>query len=337
MDTIEIFCSYALDEDRQLVREFKNHLSTLEYQQIKIWYSYDESPGIEWQRERDNHLNSAHIVLLLISSSFINSPECNRVVSLAMERSQRDDACVIPIVLRYVSWQDAPFGALMPLPDDRKPVLHSSRTETDAAFTNVVEGIKLVIEQIRDRKDDEQSVSVPASRPPRLFSRTTMQTIRQARFDRFMQKEYYRAVQHYKDRSDHHVKAWKQLQQTLVGLSMVVALLVGGILFTSASTDISSLTKFLLACFTFLFSFMLVIISIILMTSYSHEKWIVYRRTVDELEKEHNQYEYELGLYEKQNDRRELFMRRVLAIIDDAQQVVNPTRWRTTNNTLPSQ
>jgi hypothetical protein len=55
--------------------------------------------------------------LLLISSDFIASDFCYRIeLEQAMERHWRDEARVIPILLRPVDWQGTPFARLQSLP-----------------------------------------------------------------------------------------------------------------------------------------------------------------------------------------------------------------------------
>ena len=41
----------------------------------------------------------------------------------AVGRHECGEACVIPIILRPIYWQKAPFGKLQALPKDGKPVV----------------------------------------------------------------------------------------------------------------------------------------------------------------------------------------------------------------------
>lgn len=330
MKILDIFCTSA-KEDEKMVNNFKKHLVPFKSQNVRVWFSHDVPAGTEWERERGNRLSAAHIILLLISPSFMASPECEREALLAMDRYERGEAYVIPIILRDVDWQDASFGDLLPLPGGGKPVSDPSWSTQDAAFFNIVEGIKLVIGKIRDRSGDTQpsSLTRPVSSDP--SPGMTNSEISKALFEQFMKKQYNRALKHYRERSDHHIKVWKTLQWTLVCLAVAVAILVGAILF--ASTSSNTLLQLLLACLVFLLSLVLVLVAIILVTSYSHEKWIVYNRTVNDLEKEHDQYlygrGYEVELYAQSTNKERLFMERVLSIIENARQVANPTRWGT--------
>lgn len=92
----------------------------------------------------DEHLESANIILLLISSDFLASDYCyDQEMKRAMEHHAQRKACVIPIILRNCDWRDAPFGKLQALPKDGKPI--NTWNDIDDAFTDVVEGLKRTI------------------------------------------------------------------------------------------------------------------------------------------------------------------------------------------------
>jgi hypothetical protein len=159
MDKLKIFCSYA-PKDKNLMESFSKHLRTLESQQVSIWYARDMLPGADWEQERDRQLHSAHLILLLVSPEFISSPEQRQKEVLpTMERYRRGEARVIPIILRPVHWQEAPFGKLLPLPEDGKPVNHRSWKSQDEAFLNVVNGLSSVIQEIRACRSNAESLS----------------------------------------------------------------------------------------------------------------------------------------------------------------------------------
>jgi hypothetical protein len=145
---MEVFFSYA-HEDEVLRDELAKHLRLLERQQvIKSWYDRKITAGSEWRNAIDEHLESADIILLLISSDFLDSDYCYDIeLKRALERHESNEARVIPIILRSVAWRDAPFSWLTALPTDGKPV--KSWNDPDEAFTDVVEGIKWAIAQHR--------------------------------------------------------------------------------------------------------------------------------------------------------------------------------------------
>src|SRR5579864_3276268 len=111
--SVKIFCCYA-HEDESLLSKLKSHLKALQRQGlIDLWYDHDISAGTEWEQEINDQINAAEIILLLISPDFIASDYCYGVeMKRALDRHERGEARVIPIILRPVYWQEAPFGKL---------------------------------------------------------------------------------------------------------------------------------------------------------------------------------------------------------------------------------
>ncbi|HEY9630210.1 MAG TPA: TIR domain-containing protein [Coleofasciculaceae cyanobacterium] len=145
---IEVFFSYA-HEDESLRNELAKHLKLLERQKvITAWYDRDITAGGEWRQEIERQLNSAQIILLLISADFLASDFCWSVeLERAMERQARGEACVIPIILREVDWHGAPFGKLQGLPKNVEPV--TSWANRDQAFADIARGIRKAIESLK--------------------------------------------------------------------------------------------------------------------------------------------------------------------------------------------
>ena len=68
-----VFCSYA-HEDEALHEELEKHLSMLQANGvIDSWHDRAIPAGKEWASEMNEHLNSAQIILLLISPDFLVS------------------------------------------------------------------------------------------------------------------------------------------------------------------------------------------------------------------------------------------------------------------------
>lgn len=138
---------------------------------IDVWNDADISPGSEWEEEIKQHLDTAHIILLLVSPDFMASDYCySKEMMRAMERHDQEEACVIPIIVRPVYWQIAPFGKLQALPKDAQPIKSSSWYSTDEALLWTIKGILTLIEkrkqsQIKNDngeqvKDEESSIDV---------------------------------------------------------------------------------------------------------------------------------------------------------------------------------
>lgn len=145
---IEIFLCYA-HEDELLRNELARHLGVLKRQGFfEIWHDRVIIAGTEWEHEIDKHLNTAQVILLLVSQYFFDSDYCYLVeMKKAIERHEHREARVIPVILRPVYFQKTPFAKLMPLPTNRKPVTDSSWYSLDEAFYDVAEGIRRAVEE----------------------------------------------------------------------------------------------------------------------------------------------------------------------------------------------
>lgn len=144
---LEIFFSYS-HKDQRLRNQLEIQLSLLKREGlITSWYDHKITAGYEWASKIDEHLNSAQIILLLISPDFMASDYCyDKEMQRALERHEAREARVIPIILRPVDWKKAPFGKLKALPIDGKPV--TKWTDSDSAFYDIALGIRKVVEEL---------------------------------------------------------------------------------------------------------------------------------------------------------------------------------------------
>ncbi|HJQ22932.1 MAG TPA: FxSxx-COOH system tetratricopeptide repeat protein [Blastocatellia bacterium] len=158
---IEVFFSYA-HEDEPLRDEMAKHLASLKRQGlITAWHDRQIPPGSEWDEEIKTQLKTADIILLLISADSMASDYCTGVeMRHAVERHDRKEACVIPIILRPCDWDGAPFSKLQALPKDARAVTRWE--DRDEAFVNIVEGIKAAIKQINARAPGRQQAPSPS-------------------------------------------------------------------------------------------------------------------------------------------------------------------------------
>ena len=141
---IEIFCCYAR-EDETWLRKLETHLSLLKRQGlISLWHDRLILPGADWAKTIDTHLETASVILLLVSSDFFASDYCYGIeMKRALEREAAGEARVIPILARPVDWKGAPFAHLQALPTDVKPI--ASWQNKDTALADVAAGIRRVI------------------------------------------------------------------------------------------------------------------------------------------------------------------------------------------------
>lgn len=125
---------------------------------ITDWHDRKILGGENWDYKINSELENADIILLLISPDFLASSYCLDIeVQRGLELHRQKKSIVIPIILRFCDWQLAEFKSLQCLPKDAKPICSTYWENEDAAFLNVVDGIKKVINVIRERKNIEAS------------------------------------------------------------------------------------------------------------------------------------------------------------------------------------
>jgi hypothetical protein len=147
VNTIKIFYSYChVDEEWRNLLE--KHLSVLRHQNIiQDWHDRKIIPGAEWEKQISANLNSAQVVLLLMSSDFLASKYCwNIEVKRAIERHNSGEARVIPVIIRPCDWKNTPIGKLLALPTDGKAV--TLWTHQDDAFMDIAAGIRRAVEDL---------------------------------------------------------------------------------------------------------------------------------------------------------------------------------------------
>jgi TIR domain-containing protein len=138
---LEVFYSYS-HKDEDLRNELETHLSLLERSGLIVaWHDRRIGAGEEWSKEIDAHIQSAQVILLLISPDFLASEYCYGIeMKTALERHAREHAIVIPIILRPADWSGAPFAHLQALPRDAKAVtLWPNR---DQAFAEIAGSLR---------------------------------------------------------------------------------------------------------------------------------------------------------------------------------------------------
>jgi hypothetical protein len=145
---VELFYSYS-HRDGELRDKLGVALSSLRRQgDISEWHDRRITGGTEWDGEIDSHLESAGIILLLVSPDFIASDYCYDIeVKRAMERHAAGEARVVPVILRPTDWEGVPFRRLQALPKDAKPI--TSWPNIDQAVLDVAQGIRKVIQELQ--------------------------------------------------------------------------------------------------------------------------------------------------------------------------------------------
>jgi tetratricopeptide (TPR) repeat protein len=144
---LRIFCSYSR-KDEEYANDLRDSLRGLERQGlIEWWHDREIVPGWEWEEAIDKHLRTADIVLLVVSRAFMASDYVyEREIGVAVERHDRGEARVIPVIVRPADWEWASFGKLQALPKDAKPI--TRWPDPDDAWLDVVQGVRRAVGEL---------------------------------------------------------------------------------------------------------------------------------------------------------------------------------------------
>ncbi len=163
---LRFFVSYS-HKDEPYKDELVTHMASLRRTgAIKSWDDRQIPIGGEWDHQIKSEMNNADVILLLISSDFMNSSYCNDVeVTRAMERhhDNNDPAVVVPIILRHCDWTDAPFAKLQALPKNATPI--AKYGDKDEAYLFIVKQIKNLIKLKSQPKSEDIPISSPTATP----------------------------------------------------------------------------------------------------------------------------------------------------------------------------
>jgi hypothetical protein len=147
---ISVFVSYS-HHDELLYQELRKHLKSLEYEGvISQWSDREITAGREFNKNIQSELLNAGMVLLLVSPDFMSSEYCwSNEMARAMERHEAAATRVVPIILRPVDWRRSPFGKLLAIPKDGRPV--TIWENRDEAFVDVTRQLRLATLEIQGK------------------------------------------------------------------------------------------------------------------------------------------------------------------------------------------
>ncbi|MFN0176682.1 MAG: TIR domain-containing protein [Saprospiraceae bacterium] len=148
----KIFIIYA-HQDEVSRHEIATHLVPMERaKQVLVWADHKIMPGEEWEPAIKTQLGKAHLILLLVSPDFFASKYIHEVeIKEALARHKRNEARIIPIVVRPCDWKSDPLISQMQLLPTKAVPINDIRhwTTRDFAWDDVVEGIKLALQQLK--------------------------------------------------------------------------------------------------------------------------------------------------------------------------------------------
>lgn len=144
--TWRVFYSYS-PQDADLRDRLGTHLAPLVRQgKISAWDERKIMPGTDWESAVSERLNSAHLVLLLLSADYLASDYCfGAEIERALARLKRGEVRMMPLLLRPCLWQESLFSELQVLPRNGVPVTCSA--SIDGALNEVAASIREIVSE----------------------------------------------------------------------------------------------------------------------------------------------------------------------------------------------
>jgi len=194
----KVFFSYSHD-DEQYRDQLEKHLASLKHQGlIDSWHDRRILAGSEVDREIDEQLEQADVILLMISASFLASSYCYGIeMQRAMERHAAKEATVIPVIVRPCEWRASPFGTLLAVPRDGKPI--TTWANFDEAYADVAQQVRRVVEgrsarttvRPRPSRGTQEQMTPSAGKPrPRSSNMRLRKTFTEADKDDFLHNAF---------------------------------------------------------------------------------------------------------------------------------------------------
>ena len=187
---LALFYSYA-HADEELKVFLDKHLASLKKEGvIDSWHDRMIDAGDQWETAiRDRDLNSAQVILLLVSADFLASRYCYDIeMTDALKRHERGDACVIPVILRSCDWHNTPFARLQALPKDGLAV--NSWRDRDEAFTDIARGIRRSVTRLRRRSESTTTANDAIGAESPIGIAATMVETDTARIELTIDRDY---------------------------------------------------------------------------------------------------------------------------------------------------
>lgn len=156
MARLKVFLSYS-HKDETFKEELDEHLSSLKRKEIiEVWNDRKIVAGTSWENDIFDNLREADLILCLLSSSFLASNFCmEKEFKIAIERHKKNEAIIIPIVIRPCDWM-SDMGNIQATPKDGLAI--AKWDNKDEAYMNVVNSIKTTISHILDQKEEKISL-----------------------------------------------------------------------------------------------------------------------------------------------------------------------------------
>ncbi len=157
-------------------------LSSLRREGLTAWNDREIRPGQEFDHTIKEELRQADLILLLVSSAFLDSEYIYRVeLAQALKRHEEGSAQVLPVILKPCDWKTGVLGRLLAAPKDGKAVIKWKPRED--AYLDIVNTVRQAVSVIAKSGDtsaraDGATITPPPRKVPQRAKRQRSQITR---------------------------------------------------------------------------------------------------------------------------------------------------------------
>ncbi|MBB6342043.1 hypothetical protein HNP49_002211 [Pseudomonas fluvialis] len=118
---------------------------------LESWHDRLLVAGDKLDEEIEENLNSADLVVLLVSQDFISSYYCYEVeLKKALSQVDRKESRIISIIVDHCTWRDTPLSDFVLMPRDAKPV--TEYENSNKAWLEISEEIRRVCSVVKKKE-----------------------------------------------------------------------------------------------------------------------------------------------------------------------------------------
>ncbi len=142
-----VFVSYSHKDETHKATLGGYLLQLAQERLIDVWDDRHIRPADDWAGDIDRNLNTADVILLLVSKNFLASKYCTEIEApRAIHRRDTEGVKVVPIILDGSDFGRQPFMTKQALPTDAKPILDAKHwPDANDAWRQVADKLRALV------------------------------------------------------------------------------------------------------------------------------------------------------------------------------------------------
>ncbi|MGB2981639.1 MAG: toll/interleukin-1 receptor domain-containing protein, partial [Candidatus Zixiibacteriota bacterium] len=137
MSEPSVFISYS-HKDEEWKDRLITHLGVLEKQgYLKTWDDRQIEGGDDWRSEIENAMDSAHVIVPMITADFLTSDFIlNEEVTKMLERKRKARVRIMPLIVKPCAWDTVKWlKQLQARPKDGRPLMKGDECQIEEDLT----------------------------------------------------------------------------------------------------------------------------------------------------------------------------------------------------------